>query len=98
MKNDYTFRKRSFLNPESTNTTSYILAFVESSHGGEEKWGANLLILADCSRSIEFEFCLGNAKHRRLSLKKINKLIDTFTEFRDALTTECELIRKGKGK
>jgi len=92
----YTFRKRTFLNPESTNTTSHILAYVESSHGGEQKWGGNILILADCHRSVAFEFCLGNAEHRRLSLKKINLMIDTLSGFRDALTTESKLIDKRK--
>lgn len=96
MSKTYTFRKRTFLNPESTNTTSHVLVFVESSRDGENKWGGNFLILADCSRSIEFEFCLGNAEHRRLSLKKINLLIDTLTNFRDALTTESKLIEKRK--
>ena len=92
----YTFRKRTFLNPESTITTSYILAYVESSFGGEQKWGGNVVILADCHRSVAFEFCLGNAEHRRLSLKKINLLIETLTNFRDALTTESKLIEKRK--
>jgi len=92
----YTFRKRTFLNPESTNTTSHILAYVESSHGGEQKWGGNILILADCHRSVAFEFCLGNAEHRRLSLKKINLMIETLCGFRDALTTESKLIEKHK--
>ena len=94
--NTYTFRKRTFLNPESTNTTSHILVFVESSRDGKNKWGGNFLILADCSRSVEFEFCLGNAEHRRLSLKKINLLIDTLSDFREALTTESKLIEKSK--
>ena len=92
----YTFRKRTFLNPESTNTTSHILAYVETSHSGEQKWGGNMIIIADCHRSVAFEFCLGNAEHRRLSLKKINLLIETFTNFRDALTTESKLIEKRK--
>ena len=96
MSRTYTFRKRTFLNPESTNTTSHILAYVESSHSGEKKWGGNMLILADCHRSVEFEFCLGNAEHRRLSLKKINLMIDTLSGFRDALTTESKLIEKHK--
>lgn len=96
MSKTYTFRKRTFLNPESTNTTSHILAYVESSHGGEQKWGGNILILADCHRSVAFEFCLGNAEHRRLSLKKINLMIDTLSGFRDALTTESKLIDKRK--
>lgn len=91
----YPFRKRAFLNPTSTNTTSYIFAYVESSNNGAEKWGGNLLVIADCHRAIELEFCLGDERHRQLSLQKINKLIDTLTSFRDALTKEIALIENG---
>jgi hypothetical protein len=96
MRNNYTFRKRLFLNPVSSNTTSYIFAFVESSRNGEDKWGGNLIVIADCHRAIELEFCLGNARHRDLSLKKIDALINTFTQFRDALTKEIAAIEKGE--
>jgi hypothetical protein len=96
MKNNYSFRKRAFLNPVSTNHTSYILALVESSRGGENKFGSNLIHLADCDRRVQLEFFLGTEQDREISLKKINLLIDTLTRFRDALTTESELIEKGE--
>ena len=92
----YSYRKRAFLNPVSTNQTSYILAHVEDSNGGTTRWGGNLVILADCHRSIEFEFCLGDRKHRRRSLAKINLLIKVLTRFRDALEKEIALIEKAK--
>lgn len=92
----YSFRKRAFLNPVSTNHTSYILAHVEDSKEGTEKYGANLIILADCEDKIELEFFLGNARSRRLSLKKINLLISVITSFRDALVKEIELIDNAK--
>jgi hypothetical protein len=47
----YTFRKRTFLNPESINTTSHILVFVESSRDGENKWGGNFLITLPTARA-----------------------------------------------
>jgi hypothetical protein len=96
MKNTYSFRKRAFLNPVSTNRTSYILAFVESSRSGEYKFGSNLIHLADCDRRVQIEFFLGTERDREVSLKKINLLIDTLTHFRDALTTESKLIEKGE--
>lgn len=95
MKNIYSYRKRAFLNPVSTNHTSYILAHVESSRGGENKFGSNLIFLADCERRITLEFFIGNERDREISLKKINLLIDTLTRFRDALTQEIALIEKG---
>jgi hypothetical protein len=96
MKNIYSYRKRAFLNPVSTNHTSYILAHVESSRGGEYKFGTNLIYLADCQRMIQLEFFLGTERDRETSLKKINLLIDTLNRFRDALITESELIQKGE--
>jgi hypothetical protein len=81
MKNIYSYRKRAFLNPVSTNHTSYILALVESSRGGENKFGTNLIHLADCQRVIQLEFFLGTEQDREVSLKKINLMIETFTRF-----------------
>jgi hypothetical protein len=49
------FRKRTFLNPASTDQTSIIHAVVESSRDGEYPWGANMLTIADCRRVIQLE-------------------------------------------
>jgi len=100
----HTFCKRSFLNPASTLATSYVHAWVQDSKNGEVGYGGNMLIIADCHRVTEFEFCLGSKQYRRDSLKKINVLIDTLTGFRDALKTEADQIaayrkpRKAKKK
>jgi hypothetical protein len=96
MKPRFSFRKRLFLNPISTGQTSYILAEVESSRSGEYKWGHCMLTLADCRHRIQLEFFLGTKQARRISLKKINLLIDVLTRFRDALQKEIALIEKGK--
>ena len=96
MKNTYTFRKRAFLNPISTNQASYIHAHVESSHDGSYRWGDNLIFIADCRRVIQLEFSVGTGQKRRISLAKINLLIDVLTRFRDALAKEIALIEKGK--
>lgn len=96
MKDIYVFRRRAFLNPVSTNQTSHILAHVESSHEGEYRHGSNVIFLADCKRHIMLEFFLGNARYRRLSLRKINLLIAILTGFRDALAREIALIEKAK--
>jgi hypothetical protein len=94
----FTFRKRAFLNPISTGETSFVLAEVESSDGGEYKWGNYLLTLADCKRLVQFEFFLGTKQARRIALRKINLLIDVLTQFRDALTKEIALIEKGESR
>lgn len=93
-RNVFTLRKRSFLDPISTGHASYILAEVESSNAGEYKWGNYLLTLGDCRRMVQFEFFLGTKQARRIALRKINLLIETLTQFRDALVKEIKLIEK----
>jgi hypothetical protein len=92
----YAFTKRAFLNPASSRLTSYIQAHVETGHDAPYKWGDNMVIIADCKSVIKLEFFLGNKRSRRISLAKINLLIDVLTRFRDALTKEIELIEKEK--
>jgi|ERR1043165_101197 hypothetical protein len=94
----FTLRKRAFLNPISTGHTSFILAEVESSQGGEYRWGNYLLTIADCKRLITLEFFLGTKQARRMALRKINLLIDVLTQFREALTKEIALIEKGESR
>ena len=95
MKNLF-FRKRTFLDPTSTGNTSHVLTEVESSQGGEYKWGTYMVTLADCRRRVQLEFFLGTKRARQNSLKKINLLIDVLTRFRDALVKQIALIEKAK--
>jgi hypothetical protein len=88
----FSFRKREFLSPVSTGHTSYILAEVESSDDGGNKWGHCMLTLADCRRRIQLEFFLGTKQTRRISLAKIDLLINVLTAFRDQLRNEARLI------
>ena len=90
----YAFVKRAFLNPASTRLTSYIEAHVETGHEEPDKWGDNMVILADCKHVIKLEFFLGTKQARRIALTKINLLIDVLTRFRDALGKQIELIEK----
>lgn len=91
-KNIYAFSKRAFLNPASTHLTSYIQAYVQTS----DKWGDNTVLIADCKRVVELEFLLGTKRHRRISLAKIDLLIDVLTQFRAALAKEIRSIEDGK--
>jgi len=86
------FRKRVFLASISTGHTSYILAEVESSRGGEHKWGQCMLAIADCRRRIQLEFFLGTVRARRESLKKLDLLLKVLGSFRKALLAEAQLI------
>ena len=88
----FKYRKRTFLAPASTGTTSHILAEVEDTRNGEYKWGHNMLTIADCRRLVKLEFFLGTPKARRESLRKINLLMIQLARFGHALKTESELI------
>ena len=91
MKNLF-FRKRVFLSSISTGHTSYILAEVESSRGGEYKWGHCMLTIADCRRRIQLEFFLGTVRARRESLKKLDLLLTVLGSFRNALLAEAQAV------
>src|SRR5689334_23437820 len=88
------FRKRVFLASISTGHTSYILAEVESSRGGEYKWGTCMLTIADCRRRIQLEFFLGTVRARRESLRKLDLLLNVLGSFRKVLLAEAQLITK----
>jgi hypothetical protein len=96
----FTFRKRVFLASVSTGFTSYVFAEVESSQGGEYKWGHYMVTIADCRRRIQIEFFLGTARARRQSLAKLDLLVEVLTKFRLALRKEAQLIteREREGK
>lgn len=104
--NKFLLRKRMFLASVSSGTTSYVLAEVESSRGGEYKWGHYMLTVADCRRRIQLEFFLGTVRARRESLRKLDVLLKVLGSFRTALLAEAQAIneferagkRKGKSK
>ena len=85
-------RKRLFLSSVSSGHTSFILSEVESSHGGEYKWGTYMLTIADCRRRIQLEFFLGTVRGRRESLRKIDLLLKVLGSFRSALLAEAQAI------
>jgi hypothetical protein len=90
--NKFLLRKRIFLASVSTGTTSHILAEVESSRGGEYKWGHYMLTIADCRRRIQLEFFLGTVRARRESLRKLDLLLKVLGSFRNALLAEAQAM------
>ena len=93
-KSIYAFSRRAFLNPASTQLTSYIQAYVQTGPDGPDKWGNNMVFIADCKRVVELEFFLGSKRQRRMSLAKIDLLIKILTQFRRALAKEIRLIEE----
>jgi hypothetical protein len=92
----YAFSKRAFLNPASTQQTSYIQAHVQTGQEGPDKWGDNMVMIADCRRVVELEFFLGTKRDRRISLAKIDLLIKVLMQFRRALAKEIKSIEATK--
>jgi hypothetical protein len=90
--NNRFYRKRTFLASISTGHASYILTEVESSRGGEYKWGHYMVTIADCRRRIQLEFFLGTMRARRESLRKLDLLLNVLNSFRKALLAEAQLI------
>ena len=86
------YRKRTFLASVTTGQTSYILTEVESSRGGEYKWGTCMVTIADCRRRIQLEFFLGTVRARRESLRKLDLLLNVLSSFRKVLLAEAQLI------
>ena len=90
--NKFLLRKRMFLASVSSGTTSYIMAEVESSRGGEYRLGHYMLTVADCRRRIQLEFFLGTVRARRESLRKLDLLLKVLSSFRKVLLAEAQLI------
>ena len=100
----YRVRIRKFLNKPGFHAGAYVLAEVEDSRkhkGGKHRWPYVHvdLTLADCSRVVSFDFDLSSARQRANSLHKIDALVDSLTQFRDALRAEADLAaERGRGK
>jgi len=97
-KTIYAFSKRAFLNPASTHLNSYVEAHIQTGREGPDKWGDNMVTIADCKRVVQLEFFLGSKRDRRLSLAKIDLLIKILTQFRTALAKEIRLIEGEKDR
>ena len=90
------YRKRIFLNPISLSAPSFIQAVADSSDEGTYLLGSYILIIADCDRRIMLEFNLANARQRKMSLAKIDRLLKVVNEFRDAVHAEAKLLDHAK--
>lgn len=92
----YRVRIRKFLNKPGYHAGAYVLAEVEDStkyKKGKHGWPYVHvdLTLADCSRVVSFDFNLSSSRDRANSLHKIDLLVDSLIQFRDALQAEADL-------
>ena len=75
-----------FLNSISAGASSFVHAVADSSDEGTYLLGNYILIIADCDRRILLEFSLANARQRKASLAKIDRLFKVVNEFREAIS------------
>jgi hypothetical protein len=94
----YRIRTRKFLNVKGFNTGAYIFAEVIDStsktQADEWRWSDITLTLADCDRVVSFDFSVDTPAQRQNSLRKIDLMISTLVEFREALAVEATLAKE----
>ena len=102
------FRKRQFLNRMGHHSGAFIFAEIlreswthtnkktkqKSTHSHRDI----TLSIADCSRIINLDFDLGYLPEARNGLKKLDILIDTLKEFKEAYTKEIAVVKDEKRK
>ena len=93
------FNERVFLNYPGFHGGAYVLAYVEDTTGRDcekQPWAdrrvpptpRTILEIADCNDRINFEFDVTSALQRENSLHKVDTLLATLRQFREALHAE----------
>lgn len=100
-KRKYRFRKREFLNADPTRRAFMIVAVEDRSEllakakPGDYIWnGESVFGFGDCNRDVWLDFNINEARERRNSLRKIDKIFEAVKGFRDALYKEAALAEK----
>jgi hypothetical protein len=96
--------QRAFLNYPGFYGRAFVLAYVEdtSERDFEKPWGGRrvppaprtILEIADCENRISLEFDVTSADQRQNSLHKVDTLVATLQQFREALEAECLLFEQ----
>ena len=99
-RNDYVYYKREFLNKEGYHSSAHIIAEVfkdeEESYdrGRPYHIGECELTLADCSRSVSFDFSLWTEDDIENTLEKARFLRNTINEFVDHVERQAEKAKE----
>lgn len=94
-KNNVIFCKREFLNLPGHHSMANIVASItkyrdEDIEKNERRWVDIHLGIADCSRTITLSIDHDSYEDRENALFKVDTLINTLTEFREALEKEMK--------
>lgn len=84
----YRYYRREFLNRPGKHAGAYVLASINRS----APYGT--VTIADCDRIVRLEFDGADASDRRNAIRKATVLIETLTDFRNALAESCTVTRR----
>lgn len=90
----YRYYRRSFLNRPGFHASAFVFATVTSTKADDETGCDTELTIADCHRSICLSIECYSEESAANSLYKLDTLIETLTEFREAFKKECEVQRE----
>jgi hypothetical protein len=93
---------RRFLNRKGHHAGAHVIARVGDTSDEPDfcrhTWCPIVLEISGCSRVVSLDFELYTAAERRNSLHKLDVLIDTITQFRDAVAVEAARYDAVSGK
>jgi hypothetical protein len=91
----FRYYRRSFLNRPGHHATAFIYATVPFTKAEDEEDSCYpVLTIADCNRSISLSIDCGSGADAKNTLYKLDMLIETLTEFREAVRIECEIQKE----
>ncbi len=90
------FYVREFLNLPNESAGAYIIASVDNDCDGKDKhcWHNASFDISDCNRVISLYFGMSSYKERKNSFHKIELLIDTLIDFREAMKEETKTLKR----
>lgn len=94
----YRYYRRSFINRPGFHATAFVFATVTSTKADDEDGSYFELTIADCSRSISLSIDCHSEESAANSLYKLDALIETLTEFREAFKEECKIQQERESR
>jgi vacuolar-type H+-ATPase catalytic subunit A/Vma1 len=99
-KEDVIYSRKEFLNLAGLESTAGIVAHITNeTWSGEDKLKRDVdivLDISDCSRKISLALSVYDEYDRDNAINKLDTLIDVLTEFREAVSKECNIQDKLK--
>ncbi|MCA1799746.1 MAG: hypothetical protein LC650_00445 [Actinobacteria bacterium] len=88
----HSYIRREFLNREGHHTLASILATILASKKEVKTWMDAEIVITDCYRAITLEFDAYDKEDYENSVEKLDKLISTLTEFREAYVEQATTV------